>query len=78
MRLRAAWRSPPSDVIPEAVRKTGASLVLFCHSLGRSLLVADLPPETLLDRLNRGEVPPWLSKIDEDPQSGNTLYQVTR
>lgn len=78
MRLRAAWRSPPSDVVPEAVRKTGASLVLFCHSLGRSLLVADLPPETLLDRLNRGEVPPWLSKIDEDPQSGNTLYQVTR
>ena len=76
MRLRAAWRSGPSDTVPTAVRTTGASLVLFCPSPARSLLVADLPPDTLLDRLNLGHVPPWLDKISEDPRSGYVLYEV--
>jgi hypothetical protein len=76
MRLRAAWRSGPSDTVPVAVRTTGASLVLFCPSPARSLLVADLPPDTLLDRLNQGHVPPWLHKLSEDPRSGNVLYEV--
>ena len=78
MRLRAAWRSLPADTVPDAVRATGASLVLFCHSAARSLLVADLPRETLLDRLNRDAVPPWLHKIATDPQSGNVLFEVQR
>jgi hypothetical protein len=78
MRLRAAWRSLPSDTVPEAVRATGATLVLFCRSDTRSLLVADLPRETLLDRLNSDAVPPWLHKIATDPQSGNVLYEVQR
>ncbi|MEJ0015997.1 MAG: hypothetical protein WDN25_05430 [Acetobacteraceae bacterium] len=76
MRLRAAWRSPPGETIPDAVRATGATLVLFCPAAGRSLLVADLPPDTLLDRLNRGQVPPWLHRLGEDPRSGNILYGV--
>jgi hypothetical protein len=76
MRLRTAWRSGPSDSVPTAVRATGASLVLFCPSPARSLLVADLPPDTLLDRLNQGHVPPWLHELSEDPRSGNVLYEV--
>ena len=76
MRLRAAWRSGPSDTLPAAVRATRASLVLFCPSPTRSLLVADLPPDTLLDRLNRGQVPPWLDRLEKDPKSGTVLYEV--
>ena len=78
MRLRAAWRSAPGTIEPDAIRQTGASLVLFCRSPARSLLVADLPPDTLLDQLNRGEVPPWLHRLDEDRQSGTTLYEILR
>jgi hypothetical protein len=76
MRLRAAWRSSPANTVPDAVRATGATVILFCHFTARSLLVADLPQETLLDRLNRGEIPPWLRKVAADPQSGNVLYEV--
>jgi hypothetical protein len=80
MRLRAAWRSGPSDTVPEAVRATGATLVLACprpvRYAGRSSLVADLPPETLLDRLNRGEVPPWLKEVARHPASGHVLYRI--
>lgn len=76
MRLRAAWRSTPGDTVPAAVRATGATLILFCPSPTRSLLVADVPPATLLDRLNQGHVPAWLHKVSEDRLSGNVLYEV--
>lgn len=76
IRLRAAWCSGPSDIVPAAVRATGASLVLFCPSPARSMLVANLPPDTLLDRLNQGHVPLWLQKLSEDSRSGNILYEV--
>jgi hypothetical protein len=76
LRLRAAWRSSPSDTEPAAVRATQASLVLFCPSPIRSMLVADAPADTLLDRLNQGQVPPWLHRLSEDPQSGTVLYEV--
>jgi hypothetical protein len=78
MRARAAWRSSPGDRVPEAVAATRASLLLFCRELGRSPLVADLPPGTLFDRLNRGEVPPWLVKLGADPASGYVLYRIDR
>jgi hypothetical protein len=78
MRQRAAWRSMPADTVPDAVRQTGATLVLFCRSHARSLMVADLPPDTLLDRLSRGEVPRWLHQVAADRQSGNALYEVAR
>jgi hypothetical protein len=78
MRLRAAWRSMPSDSVPDAVRQTGATLVLACHSAKRSPLIADLPPDTLLDRLDHGEVPAWLEKVSEDKESGNMLYRVVQ
>jgi hypothetical protein len=78
LRLRAAWRSGPMDVVPPAVTATEASLVLFCPSAQRSPLVADLPPDTLLDRLNRDAVPNWLQQIAADPVSGNILYRIMR
>lgn len=76
LRLRAAWRSQPSDGEPAEMRATGAALVLFCPSPRRSRLVADLPPETLQDRLGRGQVPPWLERIAYDAPSGQTLYRI--
>jgi len=76
LRQRAAWRSLPSNTEPDAVRETGTRAVLFCPRSDRSLLVADLPPDTLADRLGRGEVPPWLTWVAMDRASGNVLYRV--
>jgi len=76
MRLRAAWRSMPSGRVPDAVRATGATLLLFCAERGRSLMVADLPADTLYDRLNRDQIPPWLRRLGNEPRSGHVLYEV--
>jgi hypothetical protein len=76
MRLRTAWRSLPSDTVPDAVRATAAALVLFCPSSARSMLVADLPSVTLLDRMNQGHIPFWLHRLEADPHSGYVLYEV--
>jgi hypothetical protein len=76
MRLRDAWRSPPSTDVPETVRTTHAALLLFCPGAGRSRLVADLPPATLWDRLNRNDVPRWLVKLAEEKSSGYALYRL--
>ena len=75
-RLRAAWRSLPGDAEPAAVEATGAALVLFCPHTARSPLVADLLPETLWDRLNRGAPPRWLTEVGRDARSGNVLYRI--
>lgn len=75
MRARAAWRSGPADAEPQAVRGTGAQWVLLCRGAARSRLVADLPPDTLQDRLERGEVPPWLQPAGADA-AGWTLWRV--
>jgi hypothetical protein len=76
MRLANAWRSGPSVEIPETVRATRASLILVCPTPERSDLVKDLPPETLLDRLDRNEPPPWLELIANDSPSGYLLYKI--
>jgi hypothetical protein len=78
MRLRAAWRSGPSEGVSDAVRQTRASLVLFCHAAKRSPMVEGRPLYTLYDRLDRGEVPAWLTQVAEDKASGNVLYRVAR
>jgi hypothetical protein len=76
MRLRAAWRSRALADEPEAVRRTGAAAILVCPgAAGRSVLVADLPADTLLDRLDRGDPPAWLSAVGADG-SGHVLYRV--
>lgn len=76
MRLRAAWRSGPADEPPDAVRATGARWVLACRGAARDMLVSDLPPDTLRDRLARGEAPPWLVPAGAD-EAGWTLWRVT-
>ncbi len=78
LRLREAWRSPASAAEPEAVRATGASLVLVCKRTGRSLLVADMPSDTLYDRLNEGRPPPWLKRVGSAEGSGYVLYRIAR
>jgi hypothetical protein len=76
LRLRAAWRSGPSDTIPEAVSATDASLVLLCDHGVRSFMVADLPADTLMDRLAHDDMPPWLALLNRDEESGYALYAI--
>lgn len=78
MRLRAAWRSVPGERVAPELDAALVSLVLICPSLGRSLLVDDLPAETLLDRLNAGQAPPWLTLIGGRSEAGYLLYRVVR
>lgn len=86
LRARAAWRSrPPADQVPAAVGATHAALVLVCPrprggggAGGRSRLVADLPPDTLYDRLAAGRPPLWLTRAGAAAPSGYVLYRVTR
>ena len=75
MRARAAWRSLPADAEPSSVRATEARWVLLCRGAARSRLVADLPPDTLQDRLERGVIPPWLQPAGAEA-AGWTLWRV--
>jgi len=75
-RLRDAWRSLPAASVPDPITAAGIRYVLFCPTSERSALVADLPPETLLDRLGKGDIPAWLHEIARDADSGNVLYAV--
>jgi hypothetical protein len=76
VRLFEAWRSPGDTAeIPPAVRRTNATLVLACPGQGRTTVVEDLPPDTLFDRLNRDEPPPWLQRVGADAV-GHVLYRV--
>ncbi len=74
LRARAAWRSPPSEAVPDAVLRTGATHILACDLNRRSSLVDDLPPTTLQDRLSRHEAPAWLSEIGR--AGGYRLYAI--
>jgi len=74
MRLRAAWRSQPGSTPDATVLATGARLLLVCPRAERSPRVADLPPDTLLDQLWAGKVPPWLHRVGAEP-SGYVLYE---
>ena len=78
LRLRAAWRSGPSTTLPAEVAASGADLLLFRPSQVRSLLVADLPTETLIDRLNQGDVPAWLVPVDGFDGTGHQLFWIVR
>ncbi len=78
IRLRTAWRSLPSADEPDAVKATGASLILVCPSEARSAIVGDLPRTTLLDRLMRHDVPSWLEPVATNPHAGFVLYRVSR
>lgn len=75
IRLRDAWRSIPGDVPPEAVRATGASLILICPRPQRSALVADLPMGTLRDVLDANRPPAWLERLG-DEAGGHVLYRI--
>jgi hypothetical protein len=77
-RLRAAWRTAPSETVPPEIDAAEISLVLGCLSPQRSALVEDLDRTTLFDQVRTGQPPPWLLRVDEDPRSGHVLYKVVR
>jgi hypothetical protein len=74
IKARNAWRTSPSSTVPEAVRQTGATFILACETKGRSPLVADLPADTLEDKLMRHEPPPWLQEVARG--GGYHLYKI--
>jgi hypothetical protein len=78
MRLRAAWRARPADEVPLEVLASGASYILICPSPHRSVLLAGLPQDTLLDRLDRGDVPSWLGRVDGFDDGTYRLYRIAR
>jgi hypothetical protein len=78
LRLRAAWRTAPSESVPPEIDAAGISLVLACKSPMRSPLVEDLQTMTLLDQVRTGHPPSWLRQIGEHPASGHVLYEVVR
>ncbi|MSP03530.1 MAG: hypothetical protein EXR07_21195 [Acetobacteraceae bacterium] len=78
LRLRAAWRTPPSETVPPEIDAAEVSLVLACGTHARSPVVEDLKTMTLLDQVRTGQPPSWLRQIDENPISGHVLYEVTR
>jgi hypothetical protein len=78
LRLRAAWRVPPSATVPPEFDAAEISLVLGCKTPARSPLVEDIPTATLLDQVRTGNPPPWLRQTDENSVSGEVLYEVVR
>jgi hypothetical protein len=76
MRERAAWRSRPSMAVPAEVRATRADYILACTGRKRNMLVADLPPDTLMDQLAAGHPPPWLHVDTVLPGTGLVLYRI--
>jgi hypothetical protein len=78
LRLRAAWRAPPSATVPPELDAAEISLVLACRTPARSPLVEDIQTATLLDQVRTGHPPAWLNQIDENSVSGQVLYQVVR
>ncbi len=76
LRARAAWRSPTGSVESPDVTATGATYVLFCHSIAPYAPVAGAPPGSLWDTLNAGTPPPWLTLRASDPATGWKLFVV--
>lgn len=75
-RLARAWRGPgntPEE--PPEVRATGATLVLACPGgLGKEPADA-ADANTLAERLDHNDPPPWLTRIGVDA-AGHVLYRV--
>jgi hypothetical protein len=78
MRLRAAWRAASSETVPPEIDAAEISLVLGCRTPARSSLVDGAATATLYDQVRTGNPPPWLRRIDENPVSGQALYEVIR
>jgi hypothetical protein len=76
LRLRAAWRSLPSDTEPETVRETGANFILVCPGARKIGFVGEAGGDTLWERLGAGKVPPWLEESARGPGGAPVLYRV--
>jgi hypothetical protein len=75
VRSLLAWSSPGNtQTEPAAVRATGATLVLACPGQLNANAGSEVVPDTLYDRLNRNEPPPWLERLAAG--AGHVLYQV--
>jgi hypothetical protein len=76
MLARSAWRSGPSQTVPDAVLATQARYILACDMNGRPSIVGDLPETTLQDRLDRHDVPSWLHEVAQ--AGGYRLYLIEK
>lgn len=65
-----AWHSSPSNDVPDAVRATGATLVLMCPG------ATDQGGNALYNVLRRGEPPGWLQRQPVPVEAGYDLYQL--
>lgn len=76
LRLRAAWRTAPSDTVPAEIAAAEVALVIGCRNGPRSSVVEDIHGPTLFDQVRGGHPPAWLHQIAENPGSGYVLYRV--
>jgi hypothetical protein len=76
MLARDAWRSGPSQTVPDAMLATQAKYILACDMHGRPMFVSGLSETTLQDRLNRHEAPPWLHEVAH--AGGYHLYFIEK
>ena len=75
-RALAAWSSPGDTATePDAVRATGATLVLTCPGRDATDGEDTRAEDTLFERLRRNAPPPWLARVGADA-AGHVLYQV--
>ncbi len=75
LRLVRAWGAPGTTATePAEVRATGATLVLACPGRVREGAAGATAPDTLYDRLDHNDPPPWLERVGAD--QGHVLYRV--
>ena len=77
MRLRAAWLSRDLAEPSPDLAATGAQLILICPHHARWAML-DGPENTLFDRLNAGDPPPWLHAEAAAAGSAWVLYRVQK
>ena len=76
-RALAAWSSPGDTAAePDAVRATGATLVLICPGRDAKDGEDSRVETTLFERLRRNAPPPWLARVRADA-AGHVLYRVS-
>ncbi len=74
MRARAAWRAERLAAEPAALAATRARWILLCRAAPRTPLVANLPRDTLEDRLRERRALPWLRRVGS--ADGWTLWAI--
>ena len=79
MKQKAAWGASDSVAKPSEIVASGADYILICPEppmRKNHLSEKEQTHTTLLERLNTGEVPSWLSAVPHSARTDWVLYQI--